>query len=569
VKNKPFSNIFKIQHAGILFVAILLISTSLVSSTIMKFGSDGDGVTWSSTYGDTADYVVYKEGSTYYSKNSSTGQIQSSSNATTIIQNCIDAIETENNGLGGMIFIREGNYSIDYNIVPTANITIIGVGKGSVLYASNNVNIIYYQGGVFPDDRGFHVDKICFKSSQSTHTSAAGIKLDRVHHFSITECWFENLFEGIYLFANVGDVDNGWIKGNHFYKIFNHCIRGTSSCEENVIVENIIDNYGGVRGISYSGSHSTISCNTIEEVWGTGVGSGVGDGMYITGSENTVTGNTIRECGRYNLVAAGTNNVYNANIITDGHGTDRAVSFEGSGHVFSYNMIVDNDGIGMCCISGSNFTLAGNRVLNNKQGILLTTADDVIVSNNIIADSTTGVGLSGTGERVVIEGNNIRGNQLEGMYVGFQNSTICNNVISSNGAEGIQTTTAAKYLTIYDNILYDNDEGIDNYGTYSIIRGNDLRQETTKFTEHGNYSTIFENNGYVTENGGANTSTDDGGTITHGLSSTPTYVVCTCNESAIVAVTAKDGTDFTVSIKDHAGNAVNGVTIFWRAFYEP
>ena len=84
----------------------------------------------------------------------------------------------------------------------------------------------------------------------------------------------------------------------------------------------------------------------------------------------------------------------------------------------------------------------------------------------------------------------------------------------------------------------------------------------------GSNNIVYGNIGYITENGGAETSVDDGDTIVHGLDETPTYVLANCNESAIVAITAKDGTDFTVSLKDHAGNAVNGVTIYWRAFYE-
>lgn len=71
----------------------------------------------------------------------------------------------------------------------------------------------------------------------------------------------------------------------------------------------------------------------------------------------------------------------------------------------------------------------------------------------------------------------------------------------------------------------------------------------------------------ITETGGANASTVDGGTITHGLSTTPTYIICTPSVAAeMVSVTSIGATTFTVAIKDHAGNAGTSQTIYWRAY---
>jgi hypothetical protein len=64
---------------------------------------------------------------------------------------------------------------------------------------------------------------------------------------------------------------------------------------------------------------------------------------------------------------------------------------------------------------------------------------------------------------------------------------------------------------------------------------------------------------------GSTASVADGGTITHGLGTTPTWVMVTGTvASQIVSVTAIGATTFTVAIKTDAGGAGSSQTIHWE-----
>jgi hypothetical protein len=89
----------------------------------------------------------------------------------------------------------------------------------------------------------------------------------------------------------------------------------------------------------------------------------------------------------------------------------------------------------------------------------------------------------------------------------------------------------------------------------------------TAFTK--NTGDIHEFNEFNTKrqyNKGANASTTDGATITHGLISTPSSVRCTSTVSGeFVSVTAVGATTFTVAIKKHDNTAGTSQTVYWEA----
>jgi len=93
---------------------------------------------------------------------------------------------------------------------------------------------------------------------------------------------------------------------------------------------------------------------------------------------------------------------------------------------------------------------------------------------------------------------------------------------------------------------------------------------SSKGTDASNVKSYYYNNkNYVTENFGAQASVADGGTISHGLETTPTAVILngTIN-SEVITPTAKNTTTFTVAIKKYTGSWVSGTTqtIYWRAW---
>lgn len=101
----------------------------------------------------------------------------------------------------------------------------------------------------------------------------------------------------------------------------------------------------------------------------------------------------------------------------------------------------------------------------------------------------------------------------------------------------------------------------------NVIEGNNFFGNTVAgFGQKAGLSNIVRGNqGHRTENQGA-TSVADGGTIAHGLVSTPSTVRVTPSVSGeFVSVTARGATTFTCSVKKHDNTAGTTQTVYWEA----
>ena len=99
-----------------------------------------------------------------------------------------------------------------------------------------------------------------------------------------------------------------------------------------------------------------------------------------------------------------------------------------------------------------------------------------------------------------------------------------------------------------------------------LIEGNQADNDV----DYGTLSTgaVQRFNQFKTKAGYASgaTSVADGGTVTHGLSATPTKVRCTASVTGeFVSVTAVGATTFTLAIKTHANAAGTTQTVYWEA----
>jgi hypothetical protein len=192
------------------------------------------------------------------------------------------------------------------------------------------------------------------------------------------------------------------------------------------------------------------------------------------------------------------------NVIIEGN----IIEGNGATHDVQYGILILGDGT-------TNVQVTGNHVIaGTGEGITLNTLGSVFVSNNVVTGSVVGVRiLKGTGDTIM----NNRINCTNGIYIATAN---CNSAYISNNnttgsATAISTTNAVtpKAMTIE----------------------------------------------------GATATIADGGTITHGLGFTPTWVIATPSvASEFVSVTAIGATTFTVAIKDNSGNVGTTQTIYWR-----
>ena len=156
----------------------------------------------------------------------------------------------------------------------------------------------------------------------------------------------------------------------------------------------------------------------------------------------TITGNTIKDVTLYGMrVENITNSTISNNTITGsgGHGiraSGTGLGLSITGNVILLNtdngIILDGDGVGFVSIIGNIIRL------NGESGIYLNSADDIIISANIIYDNNTDAGTN-YGIRVYNSSNNIiTGNRVSTAHSkGFSSSgTSDYNIITSNNFIG-------------------------------------------------------------------------------------------------------------------------------------
>ena len=282
------------------------------------------------------------------------------------------------------------------------------------------------------------------------------------------------------------------------------CFRSFRESERVYITGCYVDGSNGKGGVRFENKYGVISGNYIT------AGNTAGNGAGIDLSVNSDVG-----------VASEFISIQN-NVIDGGY---TQVSLSGARHCSLFgNMFAnstDNSGTslvlqhfdGVTDYSCLENTVIGNVFENIRQAIQLHSGGNGDLSNlrNIIANN------------VIIDGSGV--NLANGIFESGTN--VDNNQILDNVIQG--ATTA-----------------ITKVGTSTIVRGN---------------------LGYLTENHGAAGSVADGGTIAHGLATTPTVAVCTPSvASEFVSVTALDGTNITVAIKQDDGTAGTSQTIYWRAY---
>jgi hypothetical protein len=110
------------------------------------------------------------------------------------------------------------------------------------------------------------------------------------------------------------------------------------------------------------------------------------------------------------------------------------------------------------------------------------------------------------------------------------------------------------------------------YGVYLASGTIGLLHVAQNFYKGATVANYLENGLTVTARQGfqttwnATASVADGGTVTHGLGTTPTAVlVMATTTGEFVSVTAKSSTTFTVAIKKHDNSAGTTQTLYWAA----
>lgn len=223
-----------------------------------------------------------------------------------------------------------------------------------------------------------------------------------------------------------------------------------------------------------------------------------------------------------------------------------------------------------CKNSISDSIIEGNQIYDAYIGIGIY-GNDLIVSNNVIRDSTRGIYF--TGQRCEINdnklcnisiepiyGNGATQNRVTGNYIidcGALNLKSCESTIITNNSFG-RTTTGSSYMTLDATTI----------GT-TVIKNNFFNTDliTTIIDDLATNTKISGNFGYTTENDGLATITAGQTTVevSHGLVLTPTRVLLTpmtATGGKQYYVSAKTNSTFTITIDSEA---TADISFDWQA----
>lgn len=456
-------------------------------------------------------YIIYKSGSTYYAFKTSTGTVTyTSASFTTLMASVIGDMS------GGSIFIKNAG---TVTIGATTTITDKAIhiyGDGTVLDFSS------YNGIIF----------------RFTTTGTKGALDCGLHDFSLIGDYLHTSeifakFEDV-----VGTIENcGTTGANKIYNLvylYGNCtgskVIGCNGAPRNVVI--------ALNNGSDQSDYVDVSLNNMDLLYD-------GAGNYTTfisctyGNHWRVTSNCIR--GVVYVIAA----TYMKYATITGNTS--------TGGVTTYSLGTSCD---FCTVTG-NVVING---YNNFNAFYIDSSYGTTIQGNIVYSASNngfkGIALN-TVRRVTITGNEIyiAGSPTTnyGIYDAgtSQEVLIMNNIITSE--------SSLSYTGIY----------IATSLTDGLIAFNEIRNCSGTPISVGATSNgiVFRNLGYKTHAEGA-TSVADGGTISHGLVTTPTGVVATASVSGeFVSVTARGASTFTVAIKKHDNTAGTTQTIYWYAWY--
>jgi len=209
-----------------LFVFALLVSSFTVGYDVHAASLSYSTVIENGSMAETASYIIFKDGSTYYAKNGTTGAIDySGTNATYVIKSAIDSSSK------GLVFIMAGTYVIDSTIIldeDNADTIVRGEYQNATILTTNSatIDIISIQGtGHIVNNWDcpigcvgrVTIENLAIKSNVA-RTSGAAIHLKYVWFNYLKNIWFFKQYQGVHL----ENTDNVFLYGCQFRETMNN-----------------------------------------------------------------------------------------------------------------------------------------------------------------------------------------------------------------------------------------------------------------------------------------------------------------------------------------------------------
>jgi hypothetical protein len=394
-----------------------------------------------------ASYIVFTDGSRYYAKNGSTGQIEYSDvDATKTIQYAIDRVKALG---GGKVHIRRGNYYLSDQILiqNASDIVVEGEGWGTKLIATNPDQNIIKIGERLPiqyDPNNLSVAKRVVIRNLFLDGSAQSITDNNTNSVN---------FDGRIGIEVVGNFEDIVIEKCFIYNTGSDGIfvLWYGANKGNVLVINNV--FDGIRGY-YGGFH----------VHGTSKHKIVVAFNQFFNLKSHAIRHGYMIIGNYieNVDFTGT---YHAT-----YGDDYAILGSDDANIIAFNYVKNVAGGGIFYWNGGNYD--GTRA--------------VIVGNiiwNVTKNGIYAAGKSGYIGRAIIADNIIWGTGGDGIYAGYyaMGWLIKGNYVENAGSDGIDIS-GCNYCTAEDNVIVNPSRngdgagsGIRAYGIGLTLIGNHVR----------------------------------------------------------------------------------------------
>ena len=479
----------------------------------------------------SASYIVWRNGSTYYARNGTTGEIEfKSTNASWVIQQSVDKLSN-----GGEIYIKHGIYNISNKItIWHHGIRIVGEGRGqrltsppidynTILRFTTDISDGLFK--IYDDDATPGSDYICWVEISNIDIdgngySGIGINIERVKDVKLSDLYIHDIVGHAIKIdrCNGGVLENSHIEDcgdttNSLPAVYIDDTTGISTIFR--FINNIFEpcDYGWIHQNLSASSISKgiiISNNWFEDDGSKGEhGIITGERWIIT--NNIFAGSEMQSINKTHIIVGQAWNIISGNIFF--YGSRAGVSWgsaqiwitiSGDNTIISNNLFYQADGVSIRYESGVYDVQIVNNYFKDCDYSAIYSAGDYIYRSIIKDNIFVKLGNAGTGYAVRLLGdyNTIEGNKI---YISDYGVTIAggnNNVIKNNEFYSISNTV------------------INDVGTNTVIRNNI---------------------GYTTENSGSAEITGDGSKtfyISHGLATTPTWVDVTPTNSSMASAMA-------------------------------
>ncbi|HYH75126.1 MAG TPA: glycosyl hydrolase family 28-related protein, partial [Candidatus Saccharimonadales bacterium] len=314
---------------------------------------------------DAADYVV-----------------TSCTSAQTTINSAITALGST----GGTVYLMEGTYIIDGTINLASNVSLVGAGQATVLkfknassaslsmFTASSINRIKISNLRLDGNRANN-GSASSQTAISLTSVGSGAGVTAVPGIQITEMTIEGFLYGVVMntVAN-SSVTDSYFGQNTLYAIDTNTTGSRVTIADNKFYNNSVETLGPthwtVTGNSFDStsngnylldmlnsgnSYHTITGNTFS-----------GNGLSLSGSQNTVSGNTITTTNQNGINISGGANVISGNKVHDTAGsTFSRIVISGSNNTITGNDLTAASGTGYA-INIANIGAANNTLSNNR-----------------------------------------------------------------------------------------------------------------------------------------------------------------------------------------------------------